>query len=135
MKAQTLSHGILDMEDHEKWTVSKWTKFISTAYFAEAIILFLFSILLFIVKKTEGVDSYMITGAHAGTTQLTFFVLVNLLAMVFAVSGYYLYQFTKEYMIEENINDYLRQYFKVTGIASIPVFCMFITGILFFVFR
>lgn len=159
MKSQTLSNGILDIENHEKWSVSKWGKFISTAYFTDAVILFLFSFLLFFVKRAQGNDPYMVSGAYNGTTQLTYFICVNMLSMIIAVSGYYLYKFSsvnnfkdelkdaveisdnerlrnREGLSDkEELNDYLRQYFKTIGISTIPLFCLVISGIIYFVLR
>ncbi|MEO8512452.1 MAG: hypothetical protein ABI543_02720 [Ignavibacteria bacterium] len=132
MRTHTLGHGILEQSEHEKWPVSKWTKFLSITLFAEAVILFFISFLLFFVKRTEGVDSFMISGAFEGTTQLTFFISVNILSVIIALQGYYLYFFNNESEIQD---DYLRLFFKTAGITSIPIFIIIVSGVLFYVFR
>lgn len=133
MKAHSLGSGYLEQQAHEKWPVSKWTKYISIAYFTEAVILFLVSFLLFFIKRTTGTDPHMVSGAFDGTTQLTFFIAVNLLAMVTAVSGYYLYRFTGAQSHHESSGEFLRLYFKIMGISNIPVFCAAIAVILYLI--
>ena len=132
MKAEIFGHGISDQTAHEKWHVSKWIKFLSITLFAEAVILFFISFLLFFIKRTEGVDSFMISGAFEGTTQLTFFVSVNILSVILALEGYYLYFFDNESEIHD---DHLRLFFKTAGITSFPVFIIIVSGVLFYVFR
>ena len=133
MKAHSLGSGYLEEQVHEKWPVPKWTKYISIAYFSEAVILFAVSFLLFFVKRTAGTDPHMISGAFDGTTQLTFFITVNLLAMVTAVSGYYLYRFTGALSHHESSGEFLRLYFKITGISTIPIFCAFVAVVLYLI--
>lgn len=124
MSTHTVSHGSLEQSEHERWPVSKWTKFISVSLFTEAVILFLLSFLLFFIKRTTGNDPHMVSGAFDGTTQLTYFISVNLVAALLAIQGYYLYFFNNE---EELRDDHLRKYFKTAGIAVIPVFVIVIS--------
>ena len=130
MNTHSVNSGILVRSEHEKWPVSRWTKFLSVTLFAEAVILFFISFMLFFVKRTEGVDPHMVSGAYSGTAQLTFFITVNILAVIIALQGYYLYFFNNEPEIH---NDFLRLFFKTAGITSIPIFIIIISGILFFV--
>jgi hypothetical protein len=133
MKAQTLANEYLEEKAHEKWPVTKWTKFISITYFAESVLLFFVSFLLFFIKRTEETDPRLISGAFEGTTQLTFFVAVNLLAMITAVSGYYLFRFAHPKF--ETPEEFLRLYFKLTGVTAIPVFCLAVSVVIYLILR
>jgi len=128
MGTHSISHGTLERSEHEKWPVSKWMKFLSITLFSEAAILFFLSFIIFFIKRTEGTDPRLISGSFEGTTQLTFFITVNLLSAILAVQGYYLFFFNNESEIRD---DHLRKFFKTAGLTSIPVFLVF-TGILLF---
>ncbi len=131
MKAQIFGHGISDQTAHEKWPVSKWMRFLSIELFSEAVILFFVSFLIFLIKRTEGVDSFMVSGAFDGTTQLTYFVSVNILSLILALHGYYLFFFNNESEIHD---DHLRLFFKTAGMTSIPVFILVVSVTLYFIF-
>lgn len=135
MKSQTFSNGILELDDREKWSLSKWTKFISITFFTEAVVLFFISFLLFLEKRTQGVDSFMVSGAFDGTTQLTFFIVINIAAAMFAVPGYYLYRYNNDHAETNDPEGHLRLYFKSLAITSVPLFFLLIAGILNFVYN
>lgn len=132
---QTFNHTIESSEVTEKWSVSKWTNFVSFIHFFQAVILFLLSFLLFIVKRTYGVDSYQVSGAYDGTTQLTYFIVMNILALICLLMGFYLFRYSKESADKGVTSKYLTKYFKITGLASIPVFCLLVGGIFYVVLR
>ncbi len=131
MKTHLFSHGILEEAAHEKWPVSKWIKILSVILFSEAVILFFISFLVFFINRVEGTDPRMISGAFTGTAQLTYFVSVNLLSLILALQGYYLFFFNNESVIHD---DHLRLFFKTAGITSIPVFIFIVTVILYNIF-
>ena len=134
MSTHSINFGTLDKPAHEKLPVSKWIKLLYVATFFQAIVLFFSSFLIFFVKRTQGVDPMMISGSFTGTTQLTFFVLINIAAAMYAVSGYYLYRYNNDHAEPEHPADHLRLYFKTLTITSLPLFCLMYAGILFFVF-
>ncbi len=131
MKTHLFSHGILDETAHEKWPVSKWMKILSVILFSEAVILFFISFLVFFVNRVEGTDPMMISGAYTGTSQVTYFVTVNILSLILALQGYYLFFFNNESEIHD---DHLRLFFKTAGITSIPVFIFIVSVLLFYIF-
>jgi hypothetical protein len=102
-------------------------------YYTEAFLLILLSFLLFIVKRTSGVDPHMVSGAYDGTTQLTFFVVINITALMLGISAHVLYKFSGEDSGQGNSSGYLRLYFKITGIFSIPLFCIAVSAVFYFV--
>ncbi len=135
MSTHSINIGSLDRSAHEKWPVSKWIRLLFIEHFFQAIVLFFSSFLIFLVKRTQGVDPMMISGSFTGTTQLTFFVLINIAAAMYAVSGYYLYRYNNDHAEPEDPAEHLRLYFKTLTITSLPLFCLMFTGILFYVFR
>lgn len=94
--------------------------------------LFLISFLPFIVKRTYGVDSYMVSGSYNGTTQLTFFIVVNLGALALAAMAYNLFKFSGENKEEQSV--YLRTFLKINGVFSILLFCAGGAVIFYFLF-
>lgn len=132
---QTYNQTIQNSLEAEKWQVSKWIHFASFIHFFQAAILFLISFLLFIVKRTYGVDSYMVSGAYDGTTQLTYFITMNMISLACVLLGYYLLKFSKECENGNVVSENLRKYFKLFDIISIPVFCLLIGGIIYAVLK
>lgn len=134
MSTHSINFGSLDRAEHEKWPVSKWIKFVFVLYFFQAVLLFFSSFLIFLVKRTQGVDPMMISGSFTGTTQLTFFVIINIAAAMYAVAGYYLYRFNSDHVEPDDPAEHLRLFFKTLTITSLPLFCLMYAGILFYVF-
>ncbi len=135
MSTHSINFGTLDRPAHEKWPVSKLIKLLVIENFFQAIALFFSSFLIFIVKRTQGVDPMLISGSFTGTTQLTYFVLINIAAVMYAVSGYYLYRYKNDHAEPGDPAEHLRLYFKSLTITSLPLFCLMYAGILFYVFR
>lgn len=135
MNTHSINSGALDKSELEKWPVSKWIKLLFIINFFQAILLFFSSFLIFFVKRTQGTDPMMISGSFTGTTQLTFFVIINIAAVMYAVSGYYMYRYDADRVEPEDPAEHLRQYFKAVAITSLPLFCLLIAGILFYVFN
>ena len=134
MKAHSLGSGYLEQQAHEKWPVSKWIKFVYVLYFFQAVLLFFSSFLIFLVKRTQGIDPMMISGSFTGTIQLTFFVIINIAAAMYAVSGYYLYRYYNDHAEPVDPDGHLRLFFKTLTITSLPLFCLMFAGILFYVY-
>ena len=135
MSTHSINFGSLDRAEHERWPVSKWIKFVFVLYFFQAVLLFFSSFLIFLVKRTQGVDPMMISGSFTGTTQLTFFVIINIAAAMYAVSGYYLYRYNSDQVEPDDPAEHLRLYFKTLTITSLPLFCLMAAGILFYLFN
>ena len=135
MSTHSINFGSLDRSEHERWPVSKWIKFDFVLYFFQAVLLFFSSFLIFLVKRTQGVDPMMISGSFTGTTQLTFFVIINIAAAMYAVLGYYLYRYNNDHAEPEDPAEHLRLYFKTLAITSLPLFCLMTSGILFYLFN
>ena len=135
MSTHSINFGSLDRAEHERWPVSKWIKFVFVLYFFQAVLLFFSSFLIFLVKRTQGVDPMMISGSFTGTTQLTFFVIINIAAAMYAVSGYYLYRYNSDHVEPDDPAEHLRLYFKTLTITSLPLFCLMAAGILFYLFN
>lgn len=135
MSTHSINFGTLDNSAHEKWPVSKWIKFVFILNFFQAMVLFFSSFLIFLVKRTQGVDPMMISGSFTGTTQITFFVIINIAAAMYAVSGYYLYRYNIDHIEPDDPSEHLRLYFKTLAITSLPFFCLLIAGILFYLFN
>ena len=132
---QSYNQTIQNSLEAEKWPVFKWLHFASFIHFFQAVILFLLSFLLFIVKRTYGVDSYQVSGAYDGTTQLTYFIVMNILAFICLLMGFYILRYSKESANMNVTSEFLTKYFKVSGLASIPVFCLLVGGIFYVVLR
>ncbi len=135
MNTHSINYGTLDRTAHEKWPSSRWIKIVFWLYFIQAVILFLSSFMIFTVKRTQGVDPMLISGSFTGTTQLTFFVIINLAAAMYAVSGYYLYRYSTDHAEPADPAEHLRQYFKTLAVTSLPLFCLMLAGIIFYVFN
>ncbi|HMQ78730.1 MAG TPA: hypothetical protein PKE39_00590 [Ignavibacteria bacterium] len=135
MNTHSINYGTLDRTAHEKWPVSRWIKIVFWLYFLQAVLLFLSSFIIFTVKRTQGVDPMLISGSFTGTTQLTFFVIINLAAAMYAVAGYYLYRYKSDHVEPDDPAEHLRLYFKTLAITSLPLFSLLIAGILFYVFN
>ena len=76
----------------------------------------------------------MISGSFTGTIQLTFFVIINIAAAMYAVSGYYLYRYNNDHAEPVDPEGHLRLFFKTLTITSLPLFCLMFAGILFYVY-
>ncbi|MCC7158223.1 MAG: hypothetical protein IT281_01650 [Ignavibacteria bacterium] len=110
----------------------KWIKTISIMNFVQAVTLFVLSFLLFFIRRTTGTDPHMVSGAFDGTTQLTYFVSVNITAMLFALMGYYLYMFSHDDIEGDTVNRFALDYFKLAGIISVLFFAVILWGIYYF---
>ncbi|MBZ0203728.1 MAG: hypothetical protein K8I03_11990 [Ignavibacteria bacterium] len=110
----------------------KWIKTISIMNFVQAVTLFVLSFLLFFIRRTTGNDPHMVSGAFDGTTQLTYFVSVNITAMLFALMGYYLYMFSHDDIEGDTVNRFALDYFKLAGIISVLFFAVILWGIYYF---
>lgn len=132
MSTHSVNYGTLDRSEHEKWPVSRWVRILFIENFFQAVMLFFSSFLIFTVKRTQGIDPMMISGSFTGTTQLTYFIIINIAAAMFAVSGYYLYRYNNAHTESEDPADHLRLYFKTMSITSLPLFCLMLAGILFY---
>lgn len=135
MSTHSVNYGTLDRSEHEKWPVSRWVRILFIENFFQAVMLFFSSFLIFTVKRTQGIDPMMISGSFTGTTQLTYFIIINIAAAMFAVSGYYLYRYNNAHTESEDLADHLRLYFKTMSITSLPLFCLMLAGILFYLFN
>lgn len=124
MSTHSIIPASMERSEHERWPVSKWSKFISLTLFSEASILFLLSFLLFFVKRTYDTDPRLISGAFSGTIQLTYFIVINIFALILALQGYYLFYFKDE---AADSSDNLRKFFKVAGVSIIPLFITVVT--------
>ena len=133
MNSQLLKSDPLVNEEQLKSSFAKWIKTISIINFVQAVTLFFLSFLLFFFKRTAGNDPYMVSGAFDGTTQLTYFVSVNITAMLFALMGYYLYRLLDKEIEEDLADKFMFNYFKLAGIVSVIFFAAIIWGIYHFV--
>ncbi len=124
MSTHSIVSGILGQSAHERWPVSKWSKFISITLFSQAVVLFIISFLLFFVKRTNDIDPRLISGAFSGTIQLTYFIVINIFALILALQGYYLFYYKDEAV---DSSDNLRRFFKVAGVSIIPLFITVVT--------
>jgi len=134
MSTHSVNFGTLDRSAHEKWHLSKWIRLLFIEHFFQAIVLFFSSFLIFLIKRTQGVDPMMISGSFTGTTQLTYFVIINIAAAMYAVSGYYLYRYNIDHVEPDDPAEHLRLYFKTLAITSLPLFSLMFAGILFYLF-
>ncbi len=132
MNSHFIKTDLLVKEEHLKSSFAKWIKTISIINFVQAVTLFLLSFLLFFIRRTAGNDPHMASGAFEGTTQLTYFVSVNILAILFALMGYYLYLYSHDDIDGDTVNEFVLNYFKLAGIISAVFFAAIIWGIYFF---
>lgn len=133
MNSNLIKHDLLAEEEHLKGSFAKWIKMISVVNFIQAVTLFLLSFLLFFTKRTSGNDPHMVSGGFEGTTQLTYFVTVNIIAMLFALMGYYLFLFSHDDIEGETVNRFVLNYFKLAGFVSAVFFASILWGVYYFV--
>ncbi len=137
MSTYSINPASMERSEHERWPVSRWIKILFNLYFAEAAVLFILSFLIFIVQRRYDTDPMLISGAFTGSTQLTYFIALNIAAIMMALTGYYLYRYysnVKKWSEKhDDWNENLRLYFKTLSVTSIPIFCLMAAGIIYFV--
>jgi len=140
MNSGIISSNQIEHVETKFSSISWWTRLISIIYFINAVIFFCASFIPFFIKRTEGYDSYMISGAHSGTIQLLLFVIINTAAIFSFMLGYYLIKFSAafhntESLIEavsvlEPVLKNLKSFFKIFGILIMAVYIIAIIALL-----
>lgn len=85
--------------------IYRWSRLVSYYLFTYSTLFFVSSFIIFFIKRTNGTDPHMVSGAYPGTIQLLVFTLAFIASLFTLLLGYYLYRFSEAY---ENIDeDYL----------------------------
>lgn len=132
MKSQLLNFGSLSGETQLKGFYAKMPKVILAFSFGEAIILFFCSFILFFVDRTPGPDPRLVSGAYSGTTQLTYFVCINITAIVFALKGFSMYRFLESGGKISEENRFVARYMIPAELISLLLFLSVLWGIFYF---
>ena len=133
------NNGLIEAEEPENSSLSKRAKFLSIIYFIFSISLLGASFIPFLIKRVEGNDPHMVSGAHAGSMQLLFFVLINIAALLVFLMGSSLLKFSSE--IKNTIQDEyspglkkaiipLEGFFTMLGVLSILAFAACVIAVL-----
>lgn len=133
MKSHLLNFGSLSGEGHLKGlhAMSKVALILS---FGKAIILFLCSFILFFADRTPGPDPRLVSGAYSGTMQLTYFVCINVAAIMFALKGFSMYRFLDSGGKTSEENIFVQRYMLSSEIISSLLFAAVLWGVFYFIF-
>src|SRR3990172_12488578 len=140
MNSGIVSTNHIEYTEPKFSSITKWTRFISIIYFINAVIFFAASCIPFFIKRTEGFDPYFISGAHSGTIQLLLFVLINIVAVISFLLGYYLIKFSFSFHNSEGILGvinglepalaHLKSFFKIFGIIILAFYIIGVIALL-----
>ena len=145
MNSKAIKEFFAENEAGHQHSILKWTKILSIVYFIQGVVFFLVSFLPFFIKRTIDTDPRLISGAFTGTVQLTFFIVINIVAAISFFLGFYLYKFSVAFRNSElnditgsgsNAIEFLNKYFRVFGaftaalfIIGFIVLVIYLTGI------
>ncbi|MFI5211641.1 MAG: hypothetical protein ACHQIH_02070 [Ignavibacteria bacterium] len=139
MNDQIITNCLIEIEEPEYSSLSKRAKYLSLIYFTISVSFFGASFIPFLIKRVEGNDPHMVSGAHAGSMQLLFFVLINIAALIVFLMGNSLLKFSSE--IKNTLHDVynpefkktiipLESFFTILGVLSILAFAACIIAVL-----
>lgn len=121
MNDQIINSGLLENDEPEYSSLSKLAKFNSIIYFIGAVSLFIASFIPFFMKRVEGYDPHLVSGAQSGSMQLLFFVLINIGALIVFLLGSSLFRFSaavKDNELSESATKILYRFFVILGVFS-----------------
>jgi hypothetical protein len=134
-----LNSGLLESDEPENSSLSKRAKYLSIIYFIISVSLLGASFIPFLIKRVEGNDPHMVSGANAGSMQLLFFVLINIAALLVFLLGNSLLKFSLEMKNLFNVDCppslkpvmyRLEGFFTILGVFSLLTFAAVVIAIL-----
>jgi hypothetical protein len=132
MKSHLLNFGSLSGESQLKGFHVRLPKIILIFSFGEAIILFFCSFILFFIDRTAGPDPRLLSGAYSGTVQLTYFVCINIAAILFALKGFSMYRYIGSGGNINEENRFVARYMISAEVFSLLLFALILWGIFYF---
>lgn len=142
MNDHTINGGLLESDEPEHSSLARRAKYLSIIYFIISAFFLGISFIPFLIKRVEGNDPHMVSGAHAGSMQLLFFVLIIIAALIVFLLGKSLLKFSSEIdsAIQESADSRLKQsmtalelFFTILGLFSLLAFATVIVSILNFI--
>jgi hypothetical protein len=136
MNDESINGGLIEAEEPENSSLSKRAKYLSIIYYTISVSLLGVSFLPFFMKRVEGNDPHLVSGALSGSMQLLYFVLINIGALIVFLLGGSLLKFSKaaeDAEISDSAITILGRCFMILGVFSAASYIAGLIAILNFV--